>query len=101
MPANRAMLRSNALNGFAGVRIGVIGISRAFFPLLASVSAAPLTSFGGHPDHDDPEAVGTPLWILYLASAILVLLGGAFAGLTIAYVSQSPAAGSVVNQHAV
>jgi metal transporter CNNM len=54
--------------------------------LSSVVSAAPLAIFGGHYDDNEPEAEGTSLWVLYVASAVLVLLGGAFAGLTIAYV---------------
>lgn len=53
---------------------------------LSSVAAAPLTE-RKHPD-DDFE--GTPVWVLYVASMALVLLGGAFAGLTIAYVNIRP-----------
>lgn len=38
------------------------------------------------PRHGDEDFEGTPVWVLYVASMVLVLLGGAFAGLTIAYV---------------
>ncbi|EON99840.1 putative duf21 and cbs domain protein [Phaeoacremonium minimum UCRPA7] len=38
--------------------------------------------------HDGDEAGGASLWVLYVASAVLVLLGGAFAGLTIALMGQ-------------
>jgi metal transporter CNNM len=37
-----------------------------------------------HAYDDEPEAEGTSTVVLYVASVILVLLGGAFAGLTIA-----------------
>ena len=50
---------------------------------LSSAAAAPLTARASH--HDD-DATKTPLWVLCVASMALVLLGGAFAGLTIAYV---------------
>lgn len=93
MPANRPTQRPNALNGFAGFRVGIIGLSRASFLLLSSVSAAPMTYSSAHHEHVELEAAGSTLWVLYLASVILVLLGGAFAGLTIAYVfavSRSP-----------
>lgn len=49
---------------------------------LSSVAAAPLAE--GRHGGEDVE--GTPVWVLYVASMALVLLGGAFAGLTIAYV---------------
>lgn len=49
----------------------------------STASAAPLSLL----EHfDDPEAEGASMWVLLVASAVLVLLGGAFAGLTIAYV---------------
>lgn len=47
--------------------------------------AAPLPNIlaeSGHGGVDKDS--GAPLWVLYVASAVLVLLGGAFAGLTIA-----------------
>jgi len=53
--------------------------------LSSVVSAAPVSVFQ-HYDDDVPEEQGASLWVLYVASAVLVLLGGAFAGLTIAYV---------------
>lgn len=52
-----------------------MGISTAY--------AAPLQLLGHIPD-DEPEAEGGSLWVLYVASLVLVLSGGAFAGLTIA-----------------
>ncbi|GAP88348.1 putative duf21 and cbs domain protein [Rosellinia necatrix] len=67
-------------------RTAVIGLSRALFAGLAA--AAPTTL---HPrDHHDnvPEAEGSALWVLYVVSMVLVLLGGAFAGLTIAFMGQ-------------
>jgi len=41
-------------------------------------------------DHHDnvPEADGASRWVLYVFSMVLVLLGGAFAGLTIALMGQ-------------
>lgn len=49
---------------------------------LSTAAAAPLTEH----KHGDDDFEGTPVWVLYVASMALVLLGGAFAGLTIAYV---------------
>jgi metal transporter CNNM len=50
---------------------------------ISSVVAAPL-HVAGHLDDHEPEAEGASLWVLYVASLVLVLSGGAFAGLTIA-----------------
>ncbi len=74
-----------ALAGFGTARTLVLGISRVLFATLpaATVSAAPLAVLE-HNDGDDPDTGGASLWVLYLASVVLVLLGGAFAGLTIA-----------------
>lgn len=49
---------------------------------LASANAAPLSVTG----EDREETLDTPLWIMWTASMALVLVGGVFAGLTIAYV---------------
>jgi metal transporter CNNM len=57
-----------------------LGIGRALGVGLSSAAAAPLSQTKPH--HDDLE--GTPVWVLYVTSMALVLLGGAFAGLTIA-----------------
>lgn len=59
-------------------------MAKASFVSLAA--AAPIRSR----DHHDnvPEAEGGALWVLYVVSMVLVLLGGAFAGLTIALMGQ-------------
>ncbi|KAH8904463.1 DUF21-domain-containing protein, partial [Coniochaeta sp. PMI_546] len=77
---------SSSSNGVLRARPFALGISKILFMSLSSVvSAAPLSIFEHY--HDDlPEEEGASLWVLYVASAVLVLLGGAFAGLTIAYV---------------
>ncbi|KAI1741584.1 hypothetical protein F4680DRAFT_415879 [Xylaria scruposa] len=72
-------------------RTAVIGLARALFAGLAA--AAPATrsrDFLHARDHHDnvPEAEGSALWVLYVVSMVLVLLGGAFAGLTIALMGQ-------------
>jgi hypothetical protein len=69
--------------GLASFRPAVIGLGRAVGLGLSAVRAAPLNST----EHGyEPEETDTPLWVLGVASMALVLLGGAFAGLTIAYV---------------
>ncbi|ERS96531.1 CBS domain containing protein [Sporothrix schenckii 1099-18] len=92
----------HAFNGFGTARTLVRGLSRIIFTSLpaGTVSAAPLSASDAvskrsaafwpsqHLDEDDPDASGASLWVLYVASAVLVLLGGAFAGLTIALMGQ-------------
>ncbi|KAI1498974.1 hypothetical protein F5X99DRAFT_391700 [Biscogniauxia marginata] len=66
------------------IRTTVLGLAKAMF--LGLAAAAPIQS---HDHHDNaPEAEGGALWVLYVISMVLVLLGGAFAGLTIALMGQ-------------
>lgn len=65
------------------IRPAVIGMGRVFGASLTAVSAFPVDSKG---HHDAGEEGGSSLWVLAVASMVLVLLGGAFAGLTIAQV---------------
>ncbi len=81
------MRSSGTAGGLAGLRTAVLGMARVIGMGLSSVSAAPLMA---REDVDD-EIKSTPLWVLGVASMALVLLGGAFAGLTIAYVFGSSA----------
>lgn len=66
-------------------RPAVLALSKALFTVGAS--AAPISIFEKLHDGNEEED-GTELWVLYLASIFLVLLGGAFAGLTIALMGQ-------------
>jgi metal transporter CNNM len=77
-----------APNGFMNTRSAVLGISRAAFLGLQWASAAPMaaTQHGGA--GEEPEAEGPGLVMLYILSMVLVLAGGAFAGLTIAFMGQ-------------
>ncbi|KAI1079865.1 DUF21-domain-containing protein [Whalleya microplaca] len=68
-------------------RTAVLGLSRALFLSLGFAVAAPIHTFDGQGDEPETEEGGA-LWVLYVASMILVLLGGAFAGLTIALMGQ-------------
>ncbi|KAI2617809.1 DUF21-domain-containing protein [Hypoxylon sp. NC1633] len=70
------------------VRTAVLGLARALFLSLGFALAAPTPFDPYEAPHDVPEAEGGAVWVLYLASIILVLLGGAFAGLTIALMGQ-------------
>jgi metal transporter CNNM len=78
-------LTSPAGSNLLAARSTTVGLARLLFTCLSTVSATPLglrsltTS-----DHEEPEAEGTNKLVLLLVSMALVLLGGAFAGLTIA-----------------
>jgi metal transporter CNNM len=52
------------------------------------VAAAPTPIHPRGHAHDEDDSEGSALWILYVVSMVLVLLGGAFAGLTIALMGQ-------------
>lgn len=78
------MRQNNGSGGFASVRTCVLGMGRILGVGLSSVAAAPLSKR----KHEDDDFEGTPVWVLYVASMALVLLGGAFAGLTIALMGQ-------------
>ncbi|CAK7233420.1 cell agglutination protein Mam3 [Sporothrix bragantina] len=93
---------ARAFGSFGTARTLVLGLSRVIFASLpvGTVSAAPLSALDAlgkrssvfwpseHLDQDDPDASGASAVVLYIASAVLVLLGGAFAGLTIALMGQ-------------
>ncbi|AEO59065.1 hypothetical protein MYCTH_2306997 [Thermothelomyces thermophilus ATCC 42464] len=84
LPARRV---SDQSNGFPVVRSAAVGLARVLSLTLSTAYAAPL-GIRGHGGVDEPEAEGASLWVLYVASAVLVLSGGAFAGLTIALMGQ-------------
>lgn len=67
-----------------GLRPAVLGAGRLLSMGLASANAAPLSAAGEHRE----EELDTPLWIMWTASMALVLVGGVFAGLTIALMGQ-------------
>lgn len=69
-------------NGFLALRSVAVGLARVFSLTLSTAYAAPLAR--DWRSAEEPEAEGADLWALYVASIVLVLLGGAFAGLTIA-----------------
>lgn len=76
-----------APNGFMNTRSAVLGLSRAALLGVRWASGAPLTAMEhGAPETPEEEA---GLVMLFILSAVLVLAGGAFAGLTIAYVPES------------
>ncbi|KAI0540580.1 hypothetical protein GGR58DRAFT_460142 [Xylaria digitata] len=70
-------------------RTAVIGLARALFAGLAAAAPTNRSPLEPRDHHDNvPEAEGSALWVLYVISMVLVLLGGAFAGLTIALMGQ-------------
>ncbi|KAI0021823.1 hypothetical protein F4780DRAFT_268918 [Xylariomycetidae sp. FL0641] len=66
------------------LRTVVLGLAKAAFLGLASAAPVAIRQV----KDDEPEAEGGALWVLYVVSMALVLLGGAFAGLTIALMGQ-------------
>ncbi|KAJ4423117.1 cell agglutination protein Mam3 [Gnomoniopsis sp. IMI 355080] len=66
-------------------RPAILALSKTLFAVGAS--AAPVSIMEKLHDGNEEEP-GTELWVLYVASMFLVLLGGAFAGLTIALMGQ-------------
>ncbi|KAL1837461.1 hypothetical protein VTJ49DRAFT_3760 [Mycothermus thermophilus] len=75
-------------NGFTAVRSMAVALARMLSVTLSTAYAAPLNTQGHGGGGDAPEAEGADLWVLYLASFLLVISGGAFAGLTIALMGQ-------------
>lgn len=82
-------------NPIMAFRPAVLALSKALFTAIG-VSAAPIHILDELRQGD--EEGGTDLWILYVASAFLVLLGGAFAGLTIALMGQDSVYLQVISQ---
>ncbi|EQL04053.1 d-3-phosphoglycerate dehydrogenase [Ophiocordyceps sinensis CO18] len=76
-------MRKNGASSFTSVRPAVLGVGRLLGMGISAVAAAPLAARDSGGDDE-----GTPLWVLAVASMVLVLLGGAFAGLTIAFMGQ-------------
>ncbi|KAK3945648.1 hypothetical protein QBC46DRAFT_371272 [Diplogelasinospora grovesii] len=79
--------RSAGSNGLLVARSFTVGLARLVFVSLSTAYAAPV-SISEHYHDEAPEEDGASLWVLYVASLALVLLGGAFAGLTIALMGQ-------------
>lgn len=83
MVANYAPRRGTSAGAFGIVRSSVLGLSRLAALGLSSVVAAPLGP-GSHYG-DVPEETEAERWVLFVIAMVLVVSGGAFAGLTIAY----------------
>ncbi|CAI6097926.1 unnamed protein product [Clonostachys chloroleuca] len=79
------MVRRGApATGAAAFRPAVLSMARLASVGISAVAAAPLTSFEAEHHDEDP----TPIWVLAVASIALTLVGGVFAGLTIALMGQ-------------
>ncbi|KAI1881025.1 hypothetical protein JX265_001265 [Neoarthrinium moseri] len=87
------------LDALRTLRPAVLGLGKALALGYSTVTAAP-TSIRPWDHHDNVPEVedGAGLWILYIVSMILVLAGGAFAGLTIALMGQDSIYLQVVSQ---
>jgi metal transporter CNNM len=84
-PATTAVLHS--FNGYTSARSTVLGLAKISFLGLSQLSFASATPLKRllHVPEDVPDDEDDPnLWIYLGTTVILVLLGGAFAGLTIA-----------------
>lgn len=84
----------HSYNGYVAARPAILGLAKVLFLGLCQISyasAAPVREYLGlglglgERDEDLPKAPDDPsLWVYLGIAAVLVLLGGAFAGLTIA-----------------
>ncbi|KAL2266060.1 hypothetical protein VTJ83DRAFT_5412 [Remersonia thermophila] len=86
LPGRR--ISNHNANGFTAARSMAVALARLLSVTLSTAYAAPLTTQGHGGGGDAPDAEGADLWVLYLASFFLVVSGGAFAGLTIAFMGQ-------------
>lgn len=78
-------------NGIKTHRPGAQGVAKVLFLVLAQLShasAAPLKQFFGLMKAEEPDPEDASMWLYLGIAAVLVLLGGAFAGLTIALMGQ-------------
>ncbi|RDL36976.1 CBS-domain-containing protein [Venustampulla echinocandica] len=84
----------HSYNGYVAARPAILGLAKVLFLGLCQLSyasAAPVRELLGlgKRDEDLPKAPDDPsLWAYLGVAAVLVLLGGAFAGLTIAFMGQ-------------
>lgn len=75
--------RASDLNGLGTARSIIFGVVRLLSTSCSKVAAAPLDALDHLHDGRSEDDDGN-IWVLVAASMVLVLLGGAFAGLTIA-----------------
>lgn len=82
-------------NPVMAFRPAVLALFKALFTAMGA-SAAPIRILDEL--RDSEEEGGADLWVLYVTSMFLVLLGGAFAGLTIALMGQDSVYLQVISQ---
>ncbi len=86
-PKTTSAFARSSYNGYSTRRPAVHGLSKLLFLGLAQVShvaAVPLKKYLQRSKNEPKEPEDPSLWLYLAIAAILVLLGGAFAGLTIA-----------------
>lgn len=90
MTSRSSISRTTNYNGYLSTRPAILGLAKVLFLSIcqvSSVAAAPLFEVlkkDHEHNHDTPDADDASLWLYLAGAAVLVLLGGAFAGLTIA-----------------
>lgn len=88
MPSTSAVRGAQAIRHSPNARRPAAqGLAKVLFLVLAQVShasAAPLRQFFGLAKEEPKDAEEASLWLYLAVAGVLVLLGGAFAGLTIA-----------------
>lgn len=89
MTSRSSLARSTNYNAYLSTRPAILGLAKVLFLSIcqvSSVAAAPLAAIlkDHEHNHDTPDADDASLWLYLAVAVILVLLGGAFAGLTIA-----------------
>lgn len=75
------------INGPNGQRPGIQGMAKILLLVFAQIShasAAPIKQFFGYTKMEEEPEADVNMWLYLAVAAALVLLGGAFAGLTIA-----------------
>jgi metal transporter CNNM len=84
---SRAAAGRHSSNAYTSTRPAVLGLAKLIVLGLSQLSittAAPLKRYLHINDEELPEIEDQSLWLYLTTALILVLLGGAFAGLTIA-----------------
>jgi metal transporter CNNM len=88
MPSKSPALAGQSIsNGFNNHRTSAQGLAKVLFLVLAQLShasAAPIKQFFGFSQAEEPDQEDENMFLYLAVAAALVLLGGAFAGLTIA-----------------
>lgn len=87
-------MEARSRNSYLALRPAILGLAKVLFLSLAQIpfaQSAPLyaSNLFSATDEEEAKEPGDPsLWLYLTVAAALVLLGGAFAGLTIALMGQ-------------